>query len=90
MYTGLIYNDVFSKSLNLFGSHWFADYNTTTISENKELQLNPSTNYLMTPYPFGIDPVWQVNWSKKIKNKLKKKIEKVHSQITEKRMHFDF
>ncbi|CAA9994537.1 unnamed protein product [Nesidiocoris tenuis] len=61
MYTGLIYNDVFSKSLNLFTSHWSVNYNKSTIMENKFLQLNPSTeDYDSTPYPIGIDPIWQL------------------------------
>ncbi|XP_043266314.1 V-type proton ATPase 116 kDa subunit a1 isoform X2 [Colletes gigas] len=62
MYTGFIYNDVFSKSLNIFGSYWRIDYNYTEIRGNKELQLNPSekTEYLQIPYPIGMDPVWQL------------------------------
>lgn len=61
MYTGLIYNDAFSKSLNIFSSHWRVNYNVTTIQEVADLQLNPSTSdYIGSPYPFGIDPVWQV------------------------------
>ncbi|XP_011145169.1 V-type proton ATPase 116 kDa subunit a isoform X1 [Harpegnathos saltator] len=61
MYTGLIYNDVFSKSLNIFGSNWVVNYNRSTIATNKELQLNPSTDdYIDYPYPFGMDPVWQL------------------------------
>ncbi|XP_076652323.1 V-type ATPase subunit a family protein Vha100-1 isoform X1 [Halictus rubicundus] len=62
MYTGLIYNDVFSKSLNIFGSYWKVSYNYSTIHENKDLQLNPSNKdeYLQFPYPIGIDPVWQL------------------------------
>lgn len=65
MYTGLIYNDIFSKSLNIFGSSWRTNYNITTMQSNKLLQLNPdSEDYLQTPYPFGIDPVWQVTLCK--------------------------
>lgn len=61
MYTGLIYNDIFSKSLNIFGSHWEINYNASTVSENHVLQLNPgSKDFIQTPYPFGMDPVWQV------------------------------
>lgn len=61
MYTGIIYNDIFSKSLNIFGSSWVNNYNESTLLTNKDLQLNPdSEDYLQTPYPFGIDPVWQV------------------------------
>ena len=30
VYTGLIYNDVFSLSVNLFGSHWNASYTNFT------------------------------------------------------------
>lgn len=61
MYTGFIYNDIFSKSLNFFGSHWHTNYNESTVITNKDLQLNPSTDdYDKTPYPIGLDPVWQV------------------------------
>nr|XP_034175070.1 V-type proton ATPase 116 kDa subunit a isoform X1 [Osmia lignaria]XP_034175071.1 V-type proton ATPase 116 kDa subunit a isoform X1 [Osmia lignaria] len=61
IYTGFIYNDVFSKSLNIFGSYWAINYDYSTIHANKELQLNPSQkDYLQTPYPVGMDPVWQL------------------------------
>lgn len=60
MYTGLIYNDFFSKSLNLFESRWLNVYDNETLINNKYLQLDPVTAYTQTPYPFGIDPVWQV------------------------------
>lgn len=61
MYTGLIYNDVFSKSLNLFGSSWRINYNESTIINNPVLQLNPGTkDFLQSAYPLGMDPVWQV------------------------------
>ncbi|KAF3430459.1 hypothetical protein E2986_00209 [Frieseomelitta varia] len=62
MYTGLIYNDIFSKSLNVFGSYWRISYNFSTINTNKDLQLDPSDKdmYLQIPYPLGMDPVWQL------------------------------
>jgi hypothetical protein len=61
MYTGFVYNDVFSKSLNIFGSYWAVNYNVSTVMSNKDLQLNPSTaDYYQHPYPIGLDPVWQV------------------------------
>uniref|UniRef100_A0A2K5Y7X7 V-type proton ATPase subunit a n=1 Tax=Mandrillus leucophaeus TaxID=9568 RepID=A0A2K5Y7X7_MANLE len=64
MYTGLIYNDCFSKSLNIFGSSWSVrpmfTYNWTeeTLRGNPVLQLNPALPGVFGgPYPFGIDPV---------------------------------
>uniref|UniRef100_A0A0K8TS08 V-type proton ATPase subunit a n=1 Tax=Tabanus bromius TaxID=304241 RepID=A0A0K8TS08_TABBR len=76
MYTGLIYNDIFSKSLNIFGTHWSINYNKSTVMENKILQLDPKTDYSQTPYPFGMDPVWQVAELNKIifQNAFKMKI----------------
>ncbi|CRL05231.1 CLUMA_CG018059, isoform A [Clunio marinus] len=59
MYTGFIYNDIFSKSLNIFGSGWHLSYNTSTVMENKALQLDPAYDAPRT-YPIGMDPVWQV------------------------------
>ncbi|XP_065095890.1 V-type proton ATPase 116 kDa subunit a 1 isoform X1 [Ochlerotatus camptorhynchus] len=61
MYTGFVYNDIFSKSLNVFGSSWSINYNSSTVMTNKALQLNPGSNdYSGTPYAMGLDPVWQV------------------------------
>jgi V-type H+-transporting ATPase subunit a len=66
MYTGFIYNDIFSKSLNLFGSHWHTNYNESTVMSNKDLQINPSlsSDYDQVPYPVGLDPVWQLALNK--------------------------
>lgn len=60
MYTGLIYNDMFSKSFNIFGSSWINVYDNDTLRDHKMLELDPKYAYTDTPYPFGMDPVWQV------------------------------
>ncbi|KAL7022209.1 hypothetical protein ACKWTF_012176 [Chironomus riparius] len=59
MYTGFIYNDIFSKSLNVFGSGWKINYDASTIMDSKALQLDPAHDFGRT-YPIGMDPVWQV------------------------------
>jgi len=67
IYTGLIYNDVFSKSINLFGSHWSPANLTFEASEASPLVLEAAVmldpknphQYSGTSYPFGVDPVWQ-------------------------------
>lgn len=64
MYTGTIYNDLFSKSMNIFGSAWKINYNASTIMGNKDLQLNPTTDTGHEPYVFGIDPMWQLATNK--------------------------
>ncbi|XP_006832734.1 PREDICTED: V-type proton ATPase 116 kDa subunit a isoform 1 isoform X5 [Chrysochloris asiatica] len=72
IYTGLIYNDCFSKSLNIFGSSWsvrpmFTKSNWTeeTLRGNPVLQLNPAIPGVFGgPYPFGIDPIWNIATNK--------------------------
>ncbi|KAG5667455.1 hypothetical protein PVAND_015435 [Polypedilum vanderplanki] len=68
MYTGLIYNDCFSKTMNIFGSSWKIAYNESTIMNNTEgqLQLNPSDDSLVEgrTYPFGLDPAWMLATNK--------------------------
>ncbi|XP_063081559.1 V-type proton ATPase 116 kDa subunit a 2 isoform X2 [Cavia porcellus] len=78
VYTGLIYNDCFSKSVNLFGSGWnvsamysagpaseersgLALWNASTVRHSRVLQLDPSVpGVFRGPYPFGIDPIWNL------------------------------
>ncbi|KAL1659387.1 V-type ATPase, V0 complex, 116kDa subunit family [Schizophyllum commune] len=48
MYTGLMYNDIFSKSLHIWHSGWrFPESNSSVVAE--------STGHV---YPFGLDPAW--------------------------------
>ncbi|XP_038241128.1 V-type proton ATPase 116 kDa subunit a1 isoform X3 [Dermochelys coriacea] len=68
MYTGLIYNDCFSKALNMFGSSWsvrpmFSKGNWTEelLQNTPVLQLDPAVAGVFGgPYPFGIDPIWNI------------------------------
>ncbi|KAH0502286.1 V-type proton ATPase 116 kDa subunit a isoform 2 [Microtus ochrogaster] len=78
VYTGLIYNDCFSKSVNLFGSGWNVSamyssshsqeeqkrmvlWNDSTIRHSRTLQLDPNIpGVFRGPYPFGIDPIWNL------------------------------
>lgn len=74
VYTGLIYNDCFSKALNMFGSSWSvrpmftspkANWTEDLLKNVPVLQLNPDvTGVFNGPYPFGIDPIWSIATNK--------------------------
>ncbi|XP_077475109.1 V-type proton ATPase 116 kDa subunit a isoform X2 [Stigmatopora argus] len=75
IYTGIIYNDCFSKSLNVFGSGWSVramfdarvggNWTFETLQGNKVLQLDPAiTGVFKGPYPIGIDPIWNIATNK--------------------------
>ncbi|XP_056870254.1 V-type proton ATPase 116 kDa subunit a isoform X1 [Takifugu flavidus] len=71
VYTGIIYNDCFSKSLNVFGSGWSVrpmfdpqvggNWTFATLEGNRLLQLDPAIDGVFKgPYPIGIDPIWNI------------------------------
>ncbi|XP_022595187.1 V-type proton ATPase 116 kDa subunit a isoform X1 [Seriola dumerili] len=75
VYTGIIYNDCFSKSLNVFGSAWSVrpmfdsraggNWTFETLEGNKVLQLDPAIDGVFKgPYPIGIDPIWNIATNK--------------------------
>lgn len=67
IYCGFIYNDIFAKSVNIFGSSWRATYTINDVTYNQTLDLLPEAkakHYLQEPYPFGVDPVWSLAHNK--------------------------
>ncbi|XP_046607212.1 V-type proton ATPase 116 kDa subunit a1-like isoform X1 [Neodiprion virginianus] len=64
IYTGVIYNDVFSKSVNIFGSSWENPYDYETLTEEETHQLDPISAFKDSPYPLGLDPAWQLGENK--------------------------
>uniref|UniRef100_A0A671S9N1 V-type proton ATPase subunit a n=1 Tax=Sinocyclocheilus anshuiensis TaxID=1608454 RepID=A0A671S9N1_9TELE len=65
VYTGIIYNDCFSKSLNVFGSGWSVRPMSKTLDDNRVLQLDPAVPKVFNgPYPIGIDPIWNIATNK--------------------------
>ncbi|WKY01208.1 hypothetical protein Q1695_015316 [Nippostrongylus brasiliensis] len=73
IYTGFLYNDVYSKSMNIFGSGWTNCYDLRDIerlkySEEKQLMLIPENAYDTAggPYPIGVDPVWNLAEANKL------------------------
>ncbi|XP_030623503.1 V-type proton ATPase 116 kDa subunit a [Chanos chanos] len=74
MYTGLIYNDCFSKAFNMFGSSWsvkamfqpHGPWTNETLHGSDHLQLDPRVLGVFSgsPYVFGIDPIWNIALNK--------------------------
>ncbi|XP_034165776.1 V-type proton ATPase 116 kDa subunit a isoform X1 [Pangasianodon hypophthalmus] len=74
IYTGIIYNDCFSKSINVFGSSWSVrpmfetgkgNWTFEVLEENNLLQLDPAVPGVFGgPYPIGIDPIWNMATNK--------------------------
>ena len=62
IYSGAIYNDVFSKSVNVFGSAWHPALTEEQIKSKKYDMISPASNqsFYGSPYPFGCDPIWQL------------------------------
>lgn len=61
IYTGMVYNDIFSKSTNVFGTSWSVNATEEILKEHKDWALDPKYDYSQIPYPFGMDPAWQVS-----------------------------
>ncbi|KAI4459103.1 vacuolar proton atpase [Holotrichia oblita] len=60
IYTGFVYNDIFSKTMNIFGTSWTANSTYLEVDAHQEIQLNPSYDYVGEPYFIGVDPAWML------------------------------
>uniref|UniRef100_A0A0N4ZHW6 V-type proton ATPase subunit a n=1 Tax=Parastrongyloides trichosuri TaxID=131310 RepID=A0A0N4ZHW6_PARTI len=74
IYAGFLYNDMFAKSFNIFGSSWRNPYTNDSLESwisqdtgghgqgEMKLELPPQFAYLKDngPYPMGVDPIWNL------------------------------
>ncbi|VDP34562.1 unnamed protein product [Heligmosomoides polygyrus] len=72
IYAGIIYNDLFAKSFNIFGTSWLNPYSqnelSTWASQSLEvkkdmlIEVDPEYSFQHAdgPYPFGVDPIWNI------------------------------
>ncbi|KAL3836931.1 hypothetical protein ACJMK2_022337, partial [Sinanodonta woodiana] len=78
IYTGLIYNDIFSRSVNIFGSSWNPSnktYSDHVLEGWKTIKVEPNETCFKGPYPLGLDPVWQLSENKiTVTNSFKMKV----------------
>lgn len=58
IYTGFIYNDIFSLSFNLFKSGWKWEFPARQVFLNHDSLLLIAKKVQNYTYPFGIDPTW--------------------------------
>lgn len=69
IYSGMLYNDIFAKSFNIFGSAWTATpqrFPLDQLDKTHDFTLDPTNNtdYRGHPYPFGMDPIWSMSMNK--------------------------
>ncbi|XP_035825666.1 V-type proton ATPase 116 kDa subunit a1 [Aplysia californica] len=69
VYTGFIYNDIFSKPLNMFGCQWNIPttdprYNNVSLAKHDKIKLDPAATFMDSPYPMGVDPIWMLSDNK--------------------------
>ncbi|KRZ18033.1 putative V-type proton ATPase subunit a [Trichinella zimbabwensis] len=62
IYTGIVYNEVYAKSVNIFGSSWMipAEVDDNVLANVEKIQLNPNTSFLGHAYAYGLDPAWNI------------------------------
>ena len=61
VYAGLIYNDMFSLGLNLFGSRWvFEGQDEGAVEADEVAEMTAQFGSDSSVYPFGLDPAWHV------------------------------
>jgi V-type H+-transporting ATPase subunit a len=61
IYAGLIYNDMFSLGLNLFGTRYeFYGQVDNIVSEGAVAEQTAEFGSAASVYPFGLDPIWHV------------------------------
>merc|ERR1712157_124693 len=58
IYAGTIYNDMFSLSINLFGSRW--TWGTHDPEDDQEAEQPHRYGHVQSVYPYGMDPAWKV------------------------------